>query len=211
MSVTNGYVRINKNTISESDKVKQKYRIYYHAEKQVLAFLNSQNIRTNDIPNETSVNVFISESQRKCIENSNGVDSCILIPDTRGEIEHTFFNNRLLKWTYADFGPLLIPAKGHSIILNSESKDKYDRILTTFEGLVWNKEDCSYLNNGRKISNHTFKQDYFFFMGDNRENSVDSRCWGLIPREKIVGEATHIIFSEHNGNYRWKRAFKKIK
>lgn len=117
------------------------------------------------------------------------------------------------KWTRDNYGPIWIPRKGATVTLTSANISLYSRIITVYEkNLLEIKSDGIYINN-KKTDNYTFKQDYFFMMGDNRHNSLDSRYWGFVPEDHIVGTPAVIWFSTDKNksfpsNIRWKRIFK---
>lgn len=115
-------------------------------------------------------------------------------------------------WTVDNFGPVWIPKKGTTIDINLNNISMYKRIIDTYEhnDLAINKGVISI--NGSPTTTYTFKQDYYWAMGDNRHNSEDSRSWGYVPHDHIVGKPLFIWFSTNNGNIgqgiRWNRIFK---
>ncbi|MFW5700173.1 MAG: signal peptidase I [Cyclobacteriaceae bacterium] len=121
------------------------------------------------------------------------------------------------KWNKNNLGPLKIPAKGAIIDLNSSNLPLYERIISIYENnkLVL-KDDAIWIND-TLTEHYTFKQDYYFMMGDNREYSIDSRFWGFLPEDHIIGKASLVLFSldsEAEGFWqciRWNRIFKPIK
>ncbi len=117
------------------------------------------------------------------------------------------------EWTRDNFGPLWIPQKGVTVELTLENLPIYERIITSYEGNELKVEDGSILINGEKAQSYTFAQDYYFMMGDNRHNSLDSRYWGFVPEDHVVGRPSVIWFSTDRNksfpkNIRWRRIFK---
>ena len=114
------------------------------------------------------------------------------------------------KWTIDNYGPLYIPAKGASIQLTPEIYSRYERVIRTYEGNSLEMKDGRFYINGKETSTYTFKLNYYWLMGDNRHNSLDSRFWGFVPEDHVVGKAWLIFFSWEEGP-RWNRLFRTIR
>ena len=119
------------------------------------------------------------------------------------------------KWTRDNFGPLWIPAKGATVELTLENLPLYERIITAYEGNDLEVKAGEIFINGEKAQSYTFAQDYYFMMGDNRHNSLDSRYWGFVPEDHIVGKPALIWLSIDGNkkfpkNIRWRRFFKFV-
>lgn len=113
-------------------------------------------------------------------------------------------------WSADNYGPLMVPKKGGSIELTPDNLIRYQRCIEVYEGnKVENRAGKIFINDVETKS-YTFKMDYYFMMGDNRHNSLDSRYWGFVPEDHIVGKASLIWFSWEGGP-RWKRIFNSIK
>ena len=119
------------------------------------------------------------------------------------------------KWTRDNYGPLWIPKKGVEVELTLENLPLYNRIITSYEGNGLEVVDGRIFINGEEAQSYTFKQDYYFMMGDNRHNSLDSRYWGFVPEDHIVGKPAVIWLSIDGNkkfpkNIRWRRFFKFV-
>ena len=119
------------------------------------------------------------------------------------------------RWTRDNFGPLWIPEKGVEVPLTPDVLPLYERIITAYEGNTLEVRDGRIFINGEEAQSYTFEQDYYFMMGDNRHNSLDSRYWGFVPEDHIVGKPALIWLSidgnkKFPNNIRWRRFFKFV-
>lgn len=119
--------------------------------------------------------------------------------------------NAAFLWSADNFGPVSVPKKGMKIEMTEANYILYKNAINDFEG-----ENVAYVSgvctlNGKPLEHYTFKQDYYFMMGDNRHNSADSRAWGFLPEEGIIGKATLVLFNYNEGKFQWSRFLKKIK
>ena len=123
--------------------------------------------------------------------------------------------NGSFKWTRDNFGPLWIPQKGAEVELTLENLPLYERIITSYEGNELQVRDGKIFINGVESTKYVFAQDYYFMMGDNRHNSLDSRYWGFVPEDHVVGKPALIWLSidankKFPKNVRWRRFFKFV-
>ncbi len=119
-------------------------------------------------------------------------------------------------WTQDNFGPIYIPKAGTTVELNMDVLPMYERIIKTYEGNNLSVKDSTIYVNGEIATSYTFKMDYYWMMGDNRHSSLDSRFWGYVPEDHIVGKPKFIWLSLHKdkkfpANVQLKRMFRKIK
>ena len=117
------------------------------------------------------------------------------------------------EWTRDNYGPIWIPKKGETVELTEENLPLYRRLISVYEKNKLEVKDGEIYINGNKAQSYTFKQDYYFMMGDNRHNSLDSRYWGFVPEDHVVGKPAMIWLSINNEksfpqNIRWERLFK---
>jgi len=116
-------------------------------------------------------------------------------------------------WTSDRFGPMAIPAEGMTIEMSHDAFVRYGRVISAYEGNTIAEKDGKIFINEQQASTYTFKQNYYFMMGDNRHHSADSRFWGFVPEDHIVGKAVFTWFSKENMDYhgsnsiRWDRIF----
>ncbi len=100
-------------------------------------------------------------------------------------------------WNNDNFGPLYIPKKGSTVPIDTHNVCLYRKIMNTYDDGIHEVtvQGAQVLYDGRPITSYTFKQDYYFMMGDNRHNSADSRSWGFVPYDHIVGSPFFVWFS----------------
>jgi signal peptidase I len=119
-------------------------------------------------------------------------------------------------WNQDFFGPLYIPKKGATIKISLNNLSIYGRAIGHYEHNKLEVKDNSIYINGKIATEYTFKMNYYFMMGDNRNNSLDARFWGFVPEDHIIGKPIFIWLSldENKGFFekiRWRRMFTKVK
>ena len=129
---------------------------------------------------------------------------------------HIFPYNRTFGWNEDNFGPIWIPVKGSTVKLDTSNLCLYERIIDVYENNDLRVEGSSIFINNSPANSYTFKMNYYWMMGDNRHNSADSRYWGFVPEDHIVGKPKFIWLSldkESKGlrKIRFKRMFMEIK
>lgn len=119
-------------------------------------------------------------------------------------------------WTVDNYGPVWIPKRGESIELTPDNIAIYERPIVAYEGNTLDVKNGKIFINGKESNSYTFKMDYYWMMGDNRHNSADSRCWGFVPEDHIVGKPLFIWLSLDkdrglfDGKIRWERMFRGV-
>lgn len=122
---------------------------------------------------------------------------------------------QMFPWNQDNYGPIVIPAKGMKIALNAENIIMYKRCIETYENNKLEIKGNEVFINGAKADSYTFQMDYYWAMGDNRHNSLDSRYFGFVPEDHVVGKASFVWYSSgegggYSGGVRWNRIFKGI-
>ena len=115
-------------------------------------------------------------------------------------------------WTRDNYGPIFIPEKGSTVALNADTYPIYERCIRNYEGNKLENRNGQYYINDKPATSYTFKMDYYWMMGDNRHNSADSRYWGFVPEDHIVGKPLFVWWSSDPDRHgfsgiRWSRLF----
>lgn len=144
------------------------------------------------------------------MDSQRGIAATDQFPD--GIFQSRLFGNDLIGWNIKDFGPFYIPREGDSIALNRKNVWLYKKLIEwEQQGSLQYKDSTAFLN-GIPVNSYRFRKNYYFMAGDNGMNSQDSRYWGLLPEEYIVGKAWIIWKSidPYTEKFRWDRFLKRI-
>ena len=166
-------------------------------------------------PNE--YNLFLTDNSSQGIQKFNNVISVERNIDTnKRNLEYIFPNNKSTDWNIDNFGPIIIPKNGYSIKIDSSNIDLYRDIIEIYESNLLNVKNNKIFINDTLVSEYTFKMNYYWMMGDNRHNSADSRMWGFVPENHIVGKALFVWMSWDTNakglkKIRWSRLFTSVK
>ena len=114
-------------------------------------------------------------------------------------------------FTKDNFGPITIPKKGVTVPINIHNIALYQRLIQVYEKHDFKIQDSTIFIDGKPATNYTFAMDYYWLMGDNRHNSLDSRFWGYVPEDHVVGKAWFIWLSYDKKGLRWNRLFHSVK
>ena len=167
---------------------------------------------------ETQKSLFLTLKEAEELPNVVTLDSLKRNINSKRTYNDSYFpNNVRYNWNEDQFGPLVMPKKGATVQLNSKNVALYKKIISDYElnNLELSGDDIKI--NGFTADTYTFKQDYYWMMGDNRHRSEDSRFWGFVPEDHIVGKPVFIWMSIdgfmdglRNWKIRWERVFTTV-
>ncbi|WP_114784355.1 signal peptidase I [Botryobacter ruber] len=213
-------VYVNGKAAENPEKMQFKYLIIPQTQLSP-KFFQDRNINLNDIDTRSIRDGYVVDATPELaaeIKSLGFIKDVILLNDKPGNAEADVFPHvpSKYKWNKDNFGPLYIPKEGATVAITPATLPFYERAILQYE----NNKNAEVRGNklyidGNEVSSYTFKQNYYFMMGDNRHNSLDSRYWGYVPADHIVGKAVLIWMStnpEESGfsKIRWSRLFNTI-
>ncbi|WKK67307.1 signal peptidase I [Lutimonas zeaxanthinifaciens] len=220
LEIRDGYVYINGKKNELPDRARLQF--YYETDTDgkalsVKSLRNRYHVREGGRLQDGNYILNLSDEDAELIRKNPTVKSLNKRISPKGEREEVFPNVSSLNWNKDNYGPVYIPKKGATVALNKESLPYYKRIIVEYEKNALRVEnDKIYLNgNSEPVDSYTFKQDYYWMMGDNRHNSEDSRYWGYVPFDHVVGKPVFIWFSWNSdgqgiSKVRWERLFTTV-
>jgi len=218
LRVINGKVFINNKPQKEIPGIQYFYKVTTNGMPMNSMVLRDMGIADREIyPADQGMEIFLTKENLekiKTFSNVIKVEPTFMEP---GRYEYRNFpHNPKYPWNQDNYGPLYIPKKGATIKINTFNLPLYERVIGHYEHNKLELKDTIIYINGKAVTEYTFKMNYYFMMGDNRHNSLDSRFWGFVPEDHIVGKPIFIwlsLDSDKNwlSNIRWSRMFRKVK
>lgn len=178
--------------------------------KEIGIQFNSEDRNKNQVNPQANgtYEISMTDGEKDKLSKLPFVKSIVPVPDQLDPQLYPYFGIGP-QWGIDNYGPVWVPKKGATIQLTPDNLIRYQRSITVYEGNKFEVRDGKYFINDKEASSYTFKMNYYWMMGDNRHNSLDSRFWGFVPEDHVVGKASLIWFS-WDGGPRWSRMFKSI-
>jgi len=218
LEIRDGYIYINGKRTKYNQRAKIQYNFYVNTQGQSInqtSLINRYNVREGGQMQDGNYRLTLTDKEAAKIAKNPAVKGITKSMQPKGFDGGVFPHIPSLGWNTDNFGPIYIPKKGETVKLDKNSLPFYKRIIREYENnnLIINGDEI--LINGKDVDSYTFKQDYYWMMGDNRQNSLDARAWGYVPFNHVVGKPVLIWFSwETNGKgfgkVRWERLFTTV-
>lgn len=198
LEVRDGYVYINGKRTVLPGRAKPQY--FFDVDTEGKKFgqgaIKRYNIREGYGTQDGKFILNLTDNEAALIAKNPIVKSVTKRIEPKGVFHPDIFpHNPQYKWSNDNYGPIYIPKKGDVVELNKKTIPFYEQIIRRYEHNNFNVVGDNYYLNGRKITSYKIKQDYFWMMGDNRQNSLDARSWGYVPFDHVVGKPVFIWLS----------------
>ncbi|MDB4710039.1 signal peptidase I [Flavobacteriaceae bacterium] len=207
----NQFEKVMRYATNNPEKIKDKQFIITTSDEGVPKWIiNGYRLDIKEISTKIRKANITDEIAAKLRKDSE-VDSVVKVINPKGNKGNNMFPQVTnLSWNTDNYGPIYIPKKGTTVPLNMNSIPFYERIIGDYENNELEVIGEHIFVNGKKSTSYTFKQDYYWMMGDNRQNSLDARSWGYVPFDHVVGKPVLIWFSINEGKIRWERLFTTV-
>lgn len=219
LEVINRQVYIDGQAARNPEKLQYEYYVVTDGSRFNQRFLDRLDI--TDITSTRVPGQFVmalTEEAKQAIEQVSIVKKVQVSNMEKGEyLSECFPHDERFNWNRDNYGPVYIPAKGVPINLTLDNLPLYERLIVTYEGNSLDVDGSNILINGEAVTSYIPQLDYYWMMGDNRHNSADSRFWGYVPEDHIVGTPEFVWLSlDENkslfkGKIRWNRLFSIVR
>ncbi len=203
--------------IWQSGATLENFRVYTGAKGLPVSLIRQYRLNATELL-EKRKDIVLTLNEAAQLRSQSWTDSVVRKIARVKSANTAFFPNRIpYDWNEDNFGPLVIPKAGTTVNINSTTWPLYKKIIQDYEKNQVGVTSAGISINGQPADSYTFKQDYYWMMGDNRHRSEDSRYWGFVPKDHIVGKPVFIWFSVDgfndgikNWKIRWDRVFTTV-
>ncbi len=196
LEIKNGTIYINGQQLDNPKDVQHNYHVETEGRGLTTRILQRLDITDWGQASQNTYIMAMTAEVAMEMETLPNVISVEIKTQDKGKGENYIFpHHQDFPWNEDNFGPLLIPAKGATIVLTPENLPLYARAIEVYEGRNLTHNGSRILIDGQEVTSYTFEMDYYWMMGDNRHNSADSRFWGFVPEDHIVGRAMFVWLS----------------
>lgn len=217
LSIRNGVLWVNSKMVEPAPRSEMIYNV--KGEKITVPFLESIGVDREEIAYSDTYRIWQMPLYEEQVEKLRKSPEVMTVQKVVfSQVEPDIFPHDTVRygWSLDNFGPLWVPQKGATVKLTLDNLPLYHRIIKNYEGHSLEVRDSLIMIDGKAADSYTFAMNYYFMMGDNRHQSLDSRYWGFVPEDHIVGKAWFVLFNTDKrrsfpSNIRWERTFMSIK
>ncbi|WP_374950365.1 signal peptidase I [Mucilaginibacter sp.] len=216
LAIVDSRVYINGKLVNNAPKAQTSYLVSTDGNNLNPEMLQNLKIEVYQQLSTTDYVMIIPTDSYNEFKGYSNIKSIKPVIATRGTFDPAIYpHNEKFKWNLDNYGPLLMPKKGMTIALNDSTIALYKRDIELYEQNKVEVKGKDILINNKKANSYTFKMNYYWMMGDNRHNSEDSRYWGMVPEDHIIGKAMITFMSSDSTasplkRIRWERILKPI-
>jgi signal peptidase I len=216
LTIVNAQVYINGKALPNAPKQQTSYTVVTDGKDLNPQIFHDLNIEVRQQMAPDTYEMIIPTDNLATFKGYSNIKSVAPVVAPAGTYDAEIFpHNKDFKWNLDNFGPLKLPKKGWTVQLNDANLTLYRRAIEVYENNKVTVNGKDILINGKKADSYTFKMDYYWMMGDNRHDSLDSRFWGYVPEDHVIGKAILTWFSTDStanlfNRIRWNRVLRPI-
>jgi signal peptidase I len=216
LSIVNAQVYINGKAMPNPPQGQPSYLVHTDGNSLNPQVFTDLHITLMNQSSPSDYEMLMTRQSAATLKSYSNIKSVTESIQRKGEFDRNIYpSDPRLAWNVDNYGPIIIPKAGMTIKLDSLTFPVYKRVIQVYENNKLELKGNDILINGKIANSYTFKQNYYWMMGDNRHNSEDSRYWGFVPEDHIVGKALFIWMSTDSAgsflnSIRWNRLFRGI-